>query len=49
MSDKIDFDDIKWGSFTKQFKENNRNAFDTLAPRYIYALDRQKPETGVCP
>ena len=26
MSDKIDFDDIKWGSFTKQFEAYNRTA-----------------------
>ena len=37
MSDKIDFDDIKWGSFTKQFKEYNRNAKEKVKDLSAFA------------
>jgi len=37
MSDKIDFDDIKWGSFTKQFEAYNRNAKDKVKDLSAFA------------
>ena len=37
MSDKIDFDDIKWGSFTKQFEAYNRNTKDKVKDLSAFA------------
>ena len=37
MSDEIDFDDIKWGSFTKQFEAYNRTAKNKMKDLSAFA------------